>query len=254
MKSPRPRALHLRAAPAALSLLLLALNAYAQDPKPAQPPPPQPEGGGGPGYVSKEEVDSDGPFRINQVMSRAVITFKPEPSFTEKALDNDVYGVVRLRAVLSSKGALTNVSVVKSLPDGLTEKAIDAAKQIRFTPARRYGHAVSQYVTLEYYFGFNDEDADKKVSILEQPRPAYTEEARKNGVAGRVVIDARFRRDGKVSSPSVVEGLPYGLTEKALEALSRIKFVPAEFKGRKVTVYRRVVYVFSHDSAAPAKP
>jgi len=250
MKSPRPRTLRARAVLAALSLLLLALTTSAQNPKPAQTPP-RPEGGGGPGYVSKEEQESDGPFRTNQVMSRAVITSKPEPGFTEEALDNDVFGVVRLRAVLNSKGEVTNISVVKGLPDGLTRNAIDAVKQIRFTPARRYGHAVSQYITLEYYFGFNDEDADRKVEIVEQPQPAYTDEARKNGVAGKVVIDARFHKDGSISSPTVVEGLPYGLTEKALDALSRIRFVPAEFKGRKVTVYRKVVYVFSPD--APAK-
>jgi hypothetical protein len=44
------------------------------------------------------------------------------------------------------------ISVVKGLPDGLTERAISAAKQIRFTPAEKDGRTVSQYVTLEYNF------------------------------------------------------------------------------------------------------
>jgi hypothetical protein len=44
------------------------------------------------------------------------------------------------------------ISVVKGLPDGLTERAISAAKQIRFTPAEKDGRNVSQYVTLEYNF------------------------------------------------------------------------------------------------------
>lgn len=247
MKSPRPLTKFTRAALAAISTLLLALNIHAQDSKPAQPP--QPEGGGGPGHVTKEDRDSDGPFRTNQVETRAVLTSKPAPSFTDEALDNDVYGVVRLRAVLSSKGEVTNISVVKGLPDGLTERAIDAVKKIKFTPAQRNGHAVSQYVTLEYYFGFEDEEADKKVSILEQPKPEYTEEARRNHASGRVVIDARFQKDGTVSSPTVVERLPYGLTEAALEALKQIRFTPAEYKGRKVTVYRKVVYVFPSDES-----
>lgn len=249
MKSPRPRTFHLRAAHAALLLFLLALTAHAQDPKPARPTP-RPEGGGGPGYVSKEEEESDGPFRINQVMTRAVITFKPAPGFTDKALDNDAYGTVRLRVVLSSKGLVTDMSVVKGLPDGLTERAIEAAGHIRFTPARRYGHAVSQYATLDYDF-FNDEEADRKVEILEQPQPAYTEAARRNRTAGRVVISAYFRKDGTVELRRVLESLSDGLTEKALEALARIKFVPAEIKGRKVTAARKVEYVFSPD--APAK-
>ena len=245
MKSPLSLTKLTRAAFAALSLFTLALVAQAQDPK-QQPPQP---GGGGPGHVSQEERDSDGPFRTNEVEARAVLTSKPAPGFTDEALDNDTYGVVRLRAVLTSKGEVTDIFVVKGLPDGLTRRAIDAANQIRFTPARRYGHAVSQYVTLEYDFNLEDEDADKKVSILEQPQPAYTDEARRNRAAGRVVIDARFQKDGTVSSPTVVERMPYGLTEAALDALKRIRFTPAEYKGRKVTVYRKVVYVFPpHES------
>ena len=83
---------------------------------------------------------------------KALITYKPEPSFTEDARKNNVTGVVRLKAILSASGAVTGISVVKGLPDGLTEKAIAAARQIRFTPAEKDGHTVSQYVTLEYNF------------------------------------------------------------------------------------------------------
>ncbi|MDQ5835726.1 MAG: energy transducer TonB [Acidobacteriota bacterium] len=83
---------------------------------------------------------------------KAVITFKPEPGFTEEARKNNVTGAVRLRAILSAGGGVTGISVVKGLPDGLTEKAIAAARQIRFTPAEKDGHAVSQYIVLEYNF------------------------------------------------------------------------------------------------------
>ncbi len=253
MKSPRPLTLIKLAALSTLSLFLLALTAYAQDSKPSPTPPL--EGGGGPGHVSDEDRDSDGPFRTNQVTSRSVITSRPQPGFTKEARENDVYGVVRLRAVFSSKGEVTNVSVIKGLPDGLTEKAIAAAMQIRFTPAQRYGHAVSQYVTLEYYFGaYNDADADKKVEILEQPQPGYTEDALKHRVSGKVVLEAFFSRGGSVESRRVVEGLPDGLSEMALDAARRIKFAPAEVKGRKVMVLRRIEYVFSPDAPAPPKP
>jgi TonB family protein len=252
MKSPRPLALFKLAALSTLSLFLLALTAYAQDPKPSRTPPGAGAGAGSPGPVTDMGRDSDGPFRARDVETKAVITSKPEPGFTREARENDVYGTVRLRAVLSSKGEVGKVSVIKGLPDGLTEKAIEAAMHIRFTPARRYGHAVSQYVTLEYNFSaYADADADKKVEILEQPRPGYTEEALKNRVSGKVVLDAYFSRDGTVEMPSVVEGLPDGLSENAIDAARRIRFVPAEVKGRKVTVLRRVEYVFSPDAPKP---
>ena len=83
---------------------------------------------------------------------RAVITFKPEPGFTEEARRDNVTGTVRLRAILSASGEVTGISVVKGLPSGLTEKAIAAARQIKFRPAQKDGHTVSQYVVLEYNF------------------------------------------------------------------------------------------------------
>jgi TonB family protein len=110
------------------------------------------EGGGGKGGGGGGDVDYSRPFRQTEVTRKAVITFKPEPGFTEDARKNNVTGVVRLRAILSSGGGVTGISVVKGLPDGLTEKAIAAARQIRFTPAEKDGHAVSQYIVLEYNF------------------------------------------------------------------------------------------------------
>lgn len=109
------------------------------------PPPPANTGGDAP-------VNDDRPFRQNEVTQKATITFKPEPGFTESARKFNVVGVVRLRAILSKTGQLTSINVVKYLPHGLTEKAVVAARQIRFNPAQKDGHAVSQYVVLEYNF------------------------------------------------------------------------------------------------------
>ncbi len=111
------------------------------------------EGGGGPGGGGGGGPENySRTFKINEVTQRAVITFKPEPGFTEEARRNNVTGIVRLRAVLSASGEVTGISVVKPLPDGLTEKAIQAARQIKFRPAQKDGHVVSQYVVLEYNF------------------------------------------------------------------------------------------------------
>jgi TonB family protein len=111
------------------------------------------DGGGGPGGGGGGGgVDYSRPFKQGEVTRKALITFKPEPGFTEEARKNNVTGVVRLRAILHSSGGVQGISVVKGLPDGLTEKAISAARQIRFTPAEKDGRSVSQYVVLEYNF------------------------------------------------------------------------------------------------------
>jgi TonB family protein len=93
-----------------------------------------------------------GPYRSGELAKKALIVFKPEPGYTEQARMNNTSGVVQLRAVLDSRGTMTNISVVKGLPDGLTEKAVSAARRILFFPAVKDGRRVSQYVVLEYNF------------------------------------------------------------------------------------------------------
>jgi TonB family protein len=61
-------------------------------------------------------------------------------------------GTVVIRGVFRSSGAITDLRVVTGLPDGLTENALAAAKQIRFIPAIKDGHFVSMYIQLEYNY------------------------------------------------------------------------------------------------------
>ena len=77
---------------------------------------------------------------------------KPPPSYTEKARANKVTGTVILKVVFTSYGTVENIHVIRELPDGLTERAIEAAKKIKFVPATKDGHAVSMWMQLEYVF------------------------------------------------------------------------------------------------------
>ena len=77
---------------------------------------------------------------------------KPEPSYTYEARANKIAGTVILKVVFTSKGTVENIRVVRGLPNGLTERAIEAAKKITFVPATKDGHAVSMWMQLEYNF------------------------------------------------------------------------------------------------------
>nr|MBA3323558.1 energy transducer TonB [Pyrinomonadaceae bacterium] len=109
------------------------------------------DGGGGPGGGGGG-TDYKRTFSPKEVTRKATILTRPEPQYTEEARKNSVTGEVTIRAVLSSNGQITNITPLKRLPDGLTEKAIAAARQIRFTPAEKDGRPVSQYITLVYNF------------------------------------------------------------------------------------------------------
>ena len=119
----------------------------------------QPPGGGGPGRSCFQEQVAPGidpgdkrVFRVRDVTQRACILSKPEPGYTEEARRNEVAGTVVLRAVLSSTRRVTDVKVVRGLPYGLTENALEAARRIAFVPAIKDGRYVSQHVVIEYNF------------------------------------------------------------------------------------------------------
>jgi protein TonB len=109
------------------------------------------EGGGGPGGGGGG-TDYNRIFSGKDVSSKARILEKPEPQYTEAARKNQITGTVVIKAIFSSSGQVTNIIAVSKLPDGLTEKAIAAARQIRFVPATKDGRPVSMYMQLEYNF------------------------------------------------------------------------------------------------------
>ncbi len=109
------------------------------------------DGGGGPGGGGGGG-DYNRIFSGKEVNSKARVLSKPEPQYTEEARKNQITGTVVLRAVFTSGGQVTSIRAVSGLPFGLTERAIAAARQIRFTPATKDGRAVSMYIQLEYNF------------------------------------------------------------------------------------------------------
>ncbi len=83
---------------------------------------------------------------------RPTILYKEKAKYTEEARQNKVQGTVVLNVVFTGDGRVTNIRVVRGLPDGLTEKAIEAAQKIRFRPAVKNGSPVSVRGNLEFTF------------------------------------------------------------------------------------------------------
>jgi TonB family protein len=104
------------------------------------------------------DADSDAEpiFLAKAVDARAVITDKPRPSYTKEASRAGVEGIVILKIMLSSKGEIGKVRVVRRLPYGLTENAIRVACKIKFKPAIKDGQPVSQWVNVDYAFRMTD--------------------------------------------------------------------------------------------------
>jgi len=104
--------------------------------------------------------------------TRARIFSKPQPGFP-KELSTLPKGTVVLRAVFAADGRVTNVHFVKAIPKDLPkdtvkflkQRSIEAAKQIKFTPATKGGRPVSMYVQLEYNFGGAEEETQPAATL-----------------------------------------------------------------------------------------
>lgn len=91
---------------------------------------------------------------------------------------------------------------------------------------------------------YSSRDVETKARIISRPQPAYTDEALSNQVTGTVVLRAIFAFDGKVRAIRIVKGLPDGLSQAAMRAARRIKFVPATIQGKPVSQYIQIEYNF----------
>jgi TonB family protein len=104
--------------------------------------------GDGPGVP----LEVDKIYTGREVDTKARLVSKPEPNYTAKARMHEVTGTVVLKVVFSAQGKVTNIRTVVSLPYGLTERAIEASRKIKFIPATKDGRYVSMWMQLEYNF------------------------------------------------------------------------------------------------------
>jgi len=80
------------------------------------------------------------------------IVSKPKPEYTRAAREARIEGTVVLEVTFVASGQLRVLRVVDALGHGLDEAAIEAARKVRFNPARRNGRAVDHTATLRVVF------------------------------------------------------------------------------------------------------
>ena len=91
---------------------------------------------------------------------QAVIKSQPDPEKPKQTGETIAKGTIVLKAILRASGQITDIKLVKVIHDGWSDqlvkervkKTIKAARGIKFIPAMKDGHPVSQRVQIEYEF------------------------------------------------------------------------------------------------------
>ena len=73
-----------------------------------------------------------------------------------------------------------------------------------------------------------------KPRLIYGPEPGFSEQARKAGVEGVILLKVTVDASGDVADVKVVKGLGSGLDEKAIEAVRTWKFKPGTEDGTPV--------------------
>jgi TonB family protein len=77
------------------------------------------------------------------VDQQPILLNNPVPRYTEEARKNKIQGTVSARVLIGADGSVKQVKIIRGLPDGLDEQAIQAAYQLRFRAAMKSGQPVA---------------------------------------------------------------------------------------------------------------
>jgi TonB family protein len=225
---------------------LVAMMSPVRPGAPQQEPPPAPP------------AQAEGVYKVGGGVSAPRLIRKVEPEFSEEARRAHTGGTVTLYLEVTPEGKASNIRVLKPVPDGLNEKAIEAVRQWEFSPGLKDGRPVTVQAQIEVNFAFLAKPEDSQPSSPEQLRaaqggglpanstapalirrtePEYSEAARAAKFQGAVTLKAVVDTEGTPQDISVVRSLGMGLDEKAIDCVKNWKFRPATKDGSPVAMW-----------------
>ena len=83
---------------------------------------------------------------------------------------------------------------------------------------------------------------------------SYTADAVQNKVEGKIVLQLVVCSDGRVSDIRIDEPLPFGLTERAIEAIRKVRFQPALLGTLPVSVITKQTFACTQQVCTALSP
>jgi hypothetical protein len=118
-----------------IALVLLSSGTMAQQPTQSTP----------------SETCSVPMFKGKDVDTKLKILAKPKPAFSRAERRRYAGETIVLSAIFCGSGQVLEIKVKQGVSDSLNEKAIAAARNIKFTPAENDGKKVSKLLILNYF-------------------------------------------------------------------------------------------------------
>ncbi len=180
---------------------------------------------------------------LQGVVKQPTLIKKVDPIYPAEARKNGVQGVVILEAKIDESGRVIDVMILRSVPQ-LNQAAVDALKQWVYEPMKIDGKPTKVFFTVTVRFQLDKEDIEKfaegavKIKdaipppkLTQKVDPVYPEAARKAGIEGIVILEARIDVKGRVKNVRVLRSVP-ALDQAAIDALRQWVYTPLLIDGQ----------------------
>jgi TonB family protein len=164
------------------------------------------------------EGDPAGPS-YSDSMYRSAIALE-SPGSAEQALSLELYG-----QMLSATGRQSEADATKERAKAIRKTLVATTNTARL---------ISEAASVKVGPGVTPP------KLLTKVEPEYTEEARSMKVSGTVLLKVVIDTDGTAKSYELINGVGYGLDEKAVQAISLWKFKPGEQGGVPIAVQAQI--------------
>ncbi len=214
------------------------------------------KGGVEDGTASEKDIEkfAAGAVKVKDKIQPPKLLTKVNPVYPEEARKAGLQGVVILSARTDVQGRVKDVMILRSVP-ALNQAAIDAVKQWVYEPLIIDGAAKEAVFTTTIAFKLNGakkEGAEPAAGTKDQVQPklitkvnpVYPEAARKAGIQGVVLVEAKIDAQGNVVAVKVVKSVPE-LDQAAIDAVKQWKYEPVVIEGKPVGVVFTVTIKFA---------
>jgi TonB family protein len=100
-------------------------------------------------------------LRVGGGVKAPVVIAKVEPHYSEEAREARISGIVILEVLIDKTGTVKDVTVLKGLPNGLSEAAVEAVRQWLFVPATKDGQPVDVVFNLTVNFKLDSKHPER---------------------------------------------------------------------------------------------
>lgn len=212
--------------------------------------------------IKLQKADESGFFEVDKAPE---LKSQLQPVYPQIAKLAGIQGVVYLKLLVNEKGKVEEIKILQGAKEMLDNAAIVAAKEAKFSPALIGNKPVKVWIILPVSFKLDvdktqgenrtsqdvnvTDEVQKMPELIESVNPVYPEEAKKNGIKGKVYLKVFVNEEGLPKEAMIMKSTNEIFNQPAIDAALKCKFTPAIKDDKPIAVWVVIPYKFDLDAS-----